>query len=1220
MIPHGVVQILSYAFYGNGNITDVIIPDTVKSIDSGAFGACNESIYSYDARDGVELKKVDGWVVGYRNLVTDELIVSGVRGVAEDAFTGSSLTSVVFSGDVQCIRGCRYCPKLSHVTISNGATEIDSSAFYECANLTSVTIPDSVTSIGQYAFCECSGLTSVTIPDSVTSIGQYAFCECSGLTNVVIGNGVANIGSSAFSDCSRLTSVTIPDSVTNIGHWAFEDCAGLTSVTIPDSVTSIGSFAFSGCTNLTSVTIPNGVTSIEGAFSGCSGLTSVTIGNGVTSIGYEAFKNCSGLTSVTIPDSVTSIGENAFYGCSGLTSVTIPDSVTSIGKNAFYGCSGLTSVTIGNGVTSIEYYTFYGCSGLTSVTIGNGVQYIDLPFEGCYGLTSIIFKGNAPSLWPRWAFASVAPGCTAYVSRDSTGWGVGIPGMWNSLEIAYIDNMPDEDPTVWTVTFDARGGVTAEASRSVTNDCSVGKLPVVTRNGYEFTGWFTADDGGAQVMESTVITNDITFYAHWTESGGGTGGGGGGAYGVPVFTIEDGVLVEVELNGATEVSIPSSVTSISDGVFADGWDLTSVTIPDGVTSIGAFAFARCIALTNVTMPGSVTSIGEGAVLSCYGLADVQGFVIVRHVLYDYMGNDSEVTIPDGVTSIGARVFSDRLDLTSVTIPDGVTSIGAGAFEWCIALTNVTMPGSVTSIGAGAFEACGLLSNVDIPESVTDIGADAFRGCSALTGLTIPDRVMSIGAGAFAGCSSLTDVVVPDSVTSIGEGAFSGNRLVEFVVDDANPSYKAVSGLLLTKDGRTLVVAPGCLTNVTIPEDVENIGAYAFGGYAYVDSLLRSVVIPNSVTNIGSGAFSSCSMLTNLTFNGNAPTVDGDYVFSVAPNCIVHVPLDSTGWGVDIPGTWNGVKIDYIDNMPNYQPEVWTVTFDACGGVTAEASRSVTNDCSVGELPMVTRNGYAFTGWFTADDGGVQATADMVVVSNMTLFARWQCNFSFGEGGVWTEQPDGGWKSGATADDSTNSISMAVSGSGTVSFRWKVSCEDYFVFRTQKILLDHLAFFVDGETLDLINGETDWTNATFTVEGTGEHALTWAYIKDSEGVAGADCAWLDTVTWTPSANAGLAVWLAGRNLAADARAANGRTAAECYALGLDPEDATNDFRIVSIEMVGGKPKVEWEPKTNRWTGAEIQAVLKGAATLEGPWADVPAGGNPAFRFFKVVVVP
>ncbi len=103
--------------------------------------------------------------------------------------------------------------------------------------------------------------------------------------------------------------------------------------------------------------------------------------------------------------------------------------------------------------------------------------------------------------------------------------------------------------------------------------------------------------------------------------------------------------------------------------------------------------------------------------------------------------------------------------------------------------------------------------------------------------------------------------------------------------------------------------------------------------------------------------------------------------------------------------------------------------------------------------------------------------------------------------------------------------------------------------------------------------------------------------------------------------------AGGDLTAALRstAANGkRSVAECYALGLDPELATNDFRIVSIEMVDGKPKVEWEPKTNRWTGAEIQAVLKGAESLAGPWEDVPEDGGspgtarPTMRFFKVVV--
>ena len=61
--------------------------------------------------------------------------------------------------------------------------------------------------------------------------------------------------------------------------------------------------------------------------------------------------------------------------------------------------------------------------------------------------------------------------------------------------------------------------------------------------------------------------------------------------------------------------------------------------------------------------------------------------------------------------------------------------------------------------------------------------------------------------------------------------------------------------------------------------------------------------------------------------------------------------------------------------------------------------------------------------------------------------------------------------------------------------------------------------------------------------------------------------------------------------------------------------------MSIEIVDGEPKVEWEPKVNRWTGAEIQAVLNGAATLDGEWKSVEgasAAEKAAMRFFKVVV--
>jgi hypothetical protein len=78
--------------------------------------------------------------------------------------------------------------------------------------------------------------------------------------------------------------------------------------------------------------------------------------------------------------------------------------------------------------------------------------------------------------------------------------------------------------------------------------------------------------------------------------------------------------------------------------------------------------------------------------------------------------------------------------------------------------------------------------------------------------------------------------------------------------------------------------------------------------------------------------------------------------------------------------------------------------------------------------------------------------------------------------------------------------------------------------------------------------------------------------------------------------------------------------ECYVLGVDPEVAEEDFKITSITIgADGKPVVEFDPPQVEWNVPSARAVLKGAMTLEGPWGEVPAGGNPAYRFFKVEVV-
>ena len=205
------------------------------------------------------------------------------------------------------------------------------------------------------------------------------------------------------------------------------------------------------------------------------------------------------------------------------------------------------------------------------------------------------------------------------------------------------------------------------------------------------------------------------------------------------------------------------------------------------------------------------------------MSSASDFVIENGVLKKYRGPGGDVTIPEGVTSIGYLAFSNCSSLTSVTIPDSVTSIGGSAFYKCSSLKSVTIPEGVTSIGGSAFQGCRGLKSVTIPDSVTSIGDEAFRGCKKLadeSGFVIVQGIV------FDYCGPGGDVTIPEGVTSIGYEAF----------------YKCSS-----------------LTSVTIPEGVTSIEGRAFEGC----SSLTSVTIPEGVTSICYSAFEGCSSLPYL---------------------------------------------------------------------------------------------------------------------------------------------------------------------------------------------------------------------------------------------------------------------------------------------------------------------------------------------------------------------
>ena len=247
------------------------------------------------------------------------------------------------------------------------------------------------------------------------------------------------------------------------------------------------------------------------------------------------------------------------------------------------------------------------------------------------------------------------------------------------------------------------------------------------------------------------------------------------------------------------------------------------------------------------------------------MSNPSDFVIENGVLKKYVGPGGDVTVPEGVTSIGNSAFYWCRSLTSVTIPDGVTSIGYEAFYDCSSLASVTIPEGVTSIGNSAFGGCGGLADAEgfiivkgvlydykgpgwdvvIPDGVTCVGAKAFFYCENLTSVTIPDSVTSIGNEAFYHCSSLASVTIPDGVTSIGEEAFRGCSK---------------------------------LTSVTIPDGVTSIGYQAF----YECKSLASVTIPDSVTSIGECVFDSCEQLQKLDVGQKLKSLGRDPFGSTIP--------------------------------------------------------------------------------------------------------------------------------------------------------------------------------------------------------------------------------------------------------------------------------------------------------------------------------------------------
>lgn len=226
-------------------------------------------------------------------------------------------------------------------------------------------------------------------------------------------------------------------------------------------------------------------------------------------------------------------------------------------------------------------------------------------------------------------------------------------------------------------------------------------------------------------------------------------------------------------------------------------------------------------------------------------------------------------------------------LSSVEINEKTCVIAEGAFR-SSSITSVHLPAGVKSIGSAAFSYCKLLSEIHIPDGVERIDQYAFNGCTSLASIEIPASVTELAGGLLGTCTALTEVTVAAD----------------------NPNYCAKSGMIFTKDMKTLVTVSGALSGeIVVPDSVETLynGAFyhcnkvtavRFGDASQLKRIceyafnncqsLASINIPAKVESFGAQAIHRCYSLVDITVSDDNPnfSADGMVVFNKDKTSIV----------------------------------------------------------------------------------------------------------------------------------------------------------------------------------------------------------------------------------------------------------------------------------------------------------------------------------------------
>ena len=827
--------------------------------------------------------------------------------------------------------------------------------------ITSITIPATVTEISNDAFTDCNKLRSITFESSATPLtvgyntagdDEGLFAE-SPLISVVLDREINytfpdpdDPTEGLFGGKPALTDITIGDNVKTLSGYMFAD-AGVTSFNL-NKVTTIGNGALMGI-KFADITIPATVTSIgDYAFKNCTSLTNLTFADGESdlTIGFqpgsaeygpfyqspltEIIVNRSLVLSKSYADACDSSNEGVFstehnmqsatislggqvgkipefmFGCLPLTSITIPATVTEISNDAFTDCVNLTSVTFEEGATpiTIGYNTagdddgLFVESPLEKVVLNREVIYTfpdpDTPTEGLFGgkpaLTDITIGDNVKTL-SGYMFADA--GVTSFNLNKVTTIG---NGALMGIKFADI-TIPATVTSIGDYAFKNCTSLTNLTFADGESDLTIGFQP----GSAEYGPFYQSPLTEIIVNRSLVLSKSYADACDSSNEG--------------VFSTEH------NMQSAT-ISLGGQVGKIPEFMFGC-LPLTSITIPATVTEISNDAFTDCVNLTSVTFEEGATpiTIGYNTAGDDDGLfveSPLEKVVLNREVIY---------TFPDPDTPTEG-LFGGKSSLTSVTLGANVRTVSDYMFAGS-GITSIDLK-QVTSIGKGAFSGT-KLNSIIIPSEVNKIGINAFVDCDDIAEVEIQDgsSILTVGDQDAGGAdwgpfydSPLKKIILGREINYV-DGNSNTFTPVEasdgFFANEESGNITDVE-ITISNNVRTIsnyMFSDLKMNSLTMPSSVTKIGNYAFNGC----STLTDLNIPEKVTEIADGTFYGCSSLTSLIIPANVTRI-GDNAFY---NCssISDLTIDSS----TTPLTFGYQPSDVDDHGPFYQSPLRSIKLD-----------------------------------------------------------------------------------------------------------------------------------------------------------------------------------------------------------------------------------------------------------------------------------------------------